>query len=114
MILCNHVLEHVPADTQAMAELYRVMKKGGWGILQVPVDYNREKTYEDFTITKPKEREKAFGQHDHVRWYGQDYKDRLKSAGFKVIEDDYVKSFSSEELLQMGLNPSHLIYYCKK
>jgi len=114
VILCNHVLEHIPDDIQAMTELYRVMKKGGWGILLVPIDYTREKTYEDFTITTPKEREKAFGQHDHVRWYGQDYKDRLKSAGFKVTEDDYVKSFSSDELFQFGLRPSELIYYCQK
>ena len=116
VILCNHVLEHIPDDIQAMTELYRVMKKGGWGIFQVPIGYGyeRETTYEDFTIITPKEREKAFGQQDHVRWYGQDYKDRLKSAGFNVTEDDYVKRFSSDELFQFGLRPSELIYYCKK
>jgi SAM-dependent methyltransferase len=114
VILCNHVLEHIPDDIKAMTELYRVMKKGGWGILQVPIDYTREKTYEDFTITTPKERVKAFGQRDHVRWYGQDYIDRLKSVGFKVTEDEYIKSFSSDELFQLGLMPSEIIYYCQK
>jgi len=114
IILCNHVLEHIPDDIQAMKEMYRVMKKGGWGILSVPIDYSREKTYEDFTITAPEERVKAFGQHDHVRWYGKDYKERLKSAGFKVTEDDYVKKFSPEELFRFGLNPKHIIYYCEK
>jgi SAM-dependent methyltransferase len=114
VIVCNHVLEHIPDDALAMSELYRVLKKGGWAILQVPVDYNRETTYEDFSITTPKGREKAFGQNDHVRWYGRDYKDRLKKAGFIVKEDDFAKSFSSEELFRYGLINSELIYYCKK
>jgi len=114
VVLCNHVLEHVPNDIQAMAEMYRVMKKGGWGIISVPIDYRREETYEDFTITTAQEREKAFGQHDHVRWYGRDYKDRLKNSGFKVTEDDYVKKFSSDELFRLGLQGTEIIYYCEK
>lgn len=114
VIICNHVLEHIPDDAHAMSELYRVLKKDGWAILQVPIDYNRETTYEDFTITTPEGREKAFGQKDHVRIYGRDYKDRLSKAGFIVNEDDFVKSFSSEDLLRFGLAKSEFIYYCKK
>lgn len=114
IIFCNHVLEHIPDDRRAMSELYRVMKPGGWGIFQVPIDYNRKTTYEDFTITDPKEREKVFGQDDHVRWYGQDYKVRLATAGFIVEEHPYVKSFSSDDIFRFGLNPSEFIYYCKK
>ncbi len=114
IIICTHVLEHIPDDKLAMKELYRVMKNRGWGIFQVPIDYSRERTYEDFTITSPKKREKAFGQYDHVRWYGQDYMDRLKSAGFKVTGDNYIKNFSSEDLLKYGLFSSELIYYCQK
>jgi len=114
VILCNHVLEHISDDALAMSELYRVMKKGAWAILQVPIDYNREITYEDFSITTPEGREKAFGQNDHVRWYGRDYKDRLKKVGFVVNEDDFVKSFSRDDLFRYGLMDSELIYYCKK
>jgi SAM-dependent methyltransferase len=114
VVLCNHVLEHIPDDIKAMSELYRVMKTGAWGILQVPIDDNRENTYEDFSITSPKEREKAFGQSDHVRCYGKDYTDRLKSIGFNVKEDDYIKSFSQEELFIFGLISSELIYCCEK
>jgi len=114
VILCNDVLEHIPDDAKAMAELYRVMKKGGFGIFQVPIDYNRETTYEDFTITTLEGREKAFGQKDHVRWYGRDYKDRLAKAGFDVTEDDYVNSFSAEELHGFGILASKMVYYCKK
>ena len=79
IVICNHVLEHIIEDSKAMSELYRVMRKGGWGILQVPMRTILEHTYEDFSITDPKERQKHFGQYDHVRWYGMDYFDRLKS-----------------------------------
>lgn len=97
-----------------MSELYRVMKKGGSGIFQVPIDYNRDETFEDFSITSPKEREKAFGQHDHVRLYGKDYKTRLENAGFRVTEDDFVKGFSTSEQTRYGIRDSELIYYCEK
>lgn len=114
VVLCNHVLEHIPDDRLAMAELYRVMKKGGWGIFQVPIDYSREVTYEDFNITTCEGREKAFGQNDHVRWYGKDYKTRLENVGFTVKEDDYVNTFSSEVKFKYGFTDSELIYYCVK
>ena len=100
VIICNHILEHIPNDALAMSELYRVLKKDGWAILQVPIDYKRETTYEDFSITTPEGRKTAFGQHDHVRRYGRDYKDRLKKVGFIVNEDDFVKSFSQEDLFR--------------
>jgi SAM-dependent methyltransferase len=114
VIICNHVLEHVTNDTVAMAELFRVMKNGGWGIFQVPIDYNRQKTFEDDTIITPEGRKKAFGQGDHVRIYGNDYKDRLALAGFTVKEDGYVNTFSKEQLAQLALMPSEIIYYCTK
>ena len=69
VVLCNHVLEHIQDDTKAMKELFRVMKKGGMGIFQVPQDLNRDVTFEDNSITDPKERAKIFGQYDHVRVY---------------------------------------------
>jgi hypothetical protein len=114
VVLCNHVLEHIPDDSHAMSELHHVMKKGAWAILQVPIDLNRKVTYEDFSIKTPKGREEAFGQHDHVRIYGQDYVDRLKKAGFRVIEDDFVTTFSLENQYWYGLLNSELIYFCRK
>jgi SAM-dependent methyltransferase len=114
VILCNHVLEHVLNDRQAMGELYRVMKKGGWGIFQVPIDQNRENTYEDFSITTKEERLKAFGQADHVRWYGLDFKDILSSVGFNVIEDEFIKTFTNTERFRFGFMENELIYLCKK
>ncbi len=98
VILCNHVLEHIPDDTQAMKELFRVMKSGGWGIFQVPQDLRREKTFEDHTITDKKERAQIFGQYDHVRIYGMDYFERLRNIGFTVDAVDYTSRFSTKEI----------------
>jgi len=84
LILCNHVLEHIPNDLKAMTELYRVLKKGGTLIAQVPLEEERSKTFEDDSITNIDERSRVFGQYDHVRVYGQDYYQRLKSVGFSA------------------------------
>ena len=114
VILCNHILEHIPDDRKAMSELFRVMKIGAWGIFQVPVDYNRENTFEDFTITTPLGREKAFGLKDHVRCYGRDYKEKLAEVGFNVSEDDYVKNIPAKEIIKYGFSPSEFIYFTRK
>ncbi|MDP3312592.1 bifunctional 2-polyprenyl-6-hydroxyphenol methylase/3-demethylubiquinol 3-O-methyltransferase UbiG [Lutibacter sp.] len=113
-IICNHVLEHVIDDIRAMKQLYKVLKKGGVAILQVPIDYNLEFTYEDLTITTPKERENAFGQFDHVRTYGKDYVKRLINVGFGVEEVDYTKEFTDEEINKFGFENGEKIYLCKK
>jgi SAM-dependent methyltransferase len=109
MILCNHVLEHIPDDTKAMQELYRVMKVGGMGVFQIPQDLNRESTFEDNTITDKNERAKVFGQYDHVRVYGRDYFDKLRSIGFKVEEVDYTSTLSAEEITKFCLAKGEII-----
>ena len=109
IIFCNHVLEHIEDDRKAMGELLRVMKKGGWGIVQVPMKNSLEKTYEDFTIKDPKERQKHFGQYDHVRWYGMDYFDRLKSVGFEADANFYSQKFSKEEIKKFGLRENEIL-----
>jgi predicted SAM-dependent methyltransferase len=114
VIYCSHVLEHIPNDRKAMAELYRVLKPGGWAMLQVPIDINREKTYEDFSITNPVEREKAFGQADHVRVYGQDYRTRLMEAGFSVKVENYIKEFTENEIFKNGFMKNEDLYICSK
>jgi predicted SAM-dependent methyltransferase len=115
IILCNHVLEHISDDRKAMSELYRVLKPGGWAILQVPISKILEKTYEDFTIISPQEREKHFGQKNHVRIYGKDYTQRLKEAGFTVEAYSWTNdnAFRNEKN-RYGLNGDETIYYCLK
>ena len=114
VIFCNHVLEHIEDDRKAMSELYRVMKKGGWGILQVPMKNSLEKTYEDFTIKDPKERQKHFGQYDHVRWYGMDYFDRLKSVGFDTEANFYSQKFSDADIKKFALNRNEILPVVRK
>ncbi len=114
VVICNHVLEHIVDDTKAMSELYRVMKKGGWGIVQVPMKNALEKTYEDFSITDAKERQKHFGQYDHVRWYGMDYFERLQKVGFKTEINYYSQKFSEEEIRRYGLNKSEILPIIRK
>lgn len=114
VIFCNHVLEHIPDDAQAMRELYRVMKKGGWGIFQVPQDINRAHTFEDDTITDPAERTRIFGQYDHVRVYGLDYFDRLRQVGFEVEEITYSTHFTAEEIERYRIVPQEILPLCKK
>ncbi|MEN3322993.1 methyltransferase domain-containing protein [Mariniflexile soesokkakense] len=109
VILCNHVLEHIPNDTKAMEELYRVMKVGGMGVFQIPQDLNRKITFEDNTITDKKERAKIFGQYDHVRVYGRDYFDKLRHIGFKVEEIDYTSKLLEADITKYCLAKGEII-----
>ena len=113
-IICNHVLEHIPNDTKAMEELFRVLKPDGTAVLQVPLKADLEHTFEDDSITDPKERARIFGQYDHVRVYGMDYFKKLGSIGFKVDAVDYTKTFTSEEIETYRLPKNELIPVCKK
>ena len=108
-ILCNHVLEHIPDDETAMKELYRVLKPGGKAILQIPLENDRDVTFEDDSITDKEERARIFGQYDHVRVYGMDYFKRLESIGFQVDAVDYTAQLSTEEVDKYRLAKGELI-----
>jgi SAM-dependent methyltransferase len=114
VILCNHVLEHIPDDTKALQEIYRILKPNGWAILQIPQDYNREQTFEDDSITDPKERAKIFGQYDHVRVYGMDFFDKLKTIGFEVSAVEYTNQFSEKEKNYFRLADFEIIPFVRK
>lgn len=114
IILCNHVLEHIPDDTRAMQELHRVMKVGGMGIFQIPQDLSRKTTFEDDSITDKKERSKIFGQYDHVRIYGLDYFDKLRTIGFRVEEVDYTAQLPEEAVTKYCLAKGEIIPVCTK
>lgn len=114
IIFCNHVLEHIPDDTKAMQELFRVLKPGGMAILQIPQDLKRETTFADDSITDQKERAAIFGQYDHVRIYGRDYFDKLRSIGFTVIEEDYTNKIAPELVEKYCLSKGEIIPVCFK
>jgi SAM-dependent methyltransferase len=113
VVFCNHVLEHVEDDIRVCSEFNRVLKPGGWGILQSPV-YSLEKTREDKTITDPAERERLFGQRDHVRKFGKDYAARLRQSGIQIEENQFVKELDPKKVKQYALASDEVLFICSK
>lgn len=114
VIFCNHVLEHVDDAMQCMRELYRVMKPGGWGIMQVPQDFSRDTTYEDASIISPEDREKHFWQKDHVRLFGKDYPQWLEKAGFTVEKFDKESKYDAKMIERYRLQQKEILYIVRK
>ena len=113
VVLCNHVLEHVADDLKAMTEIKRVLKPGGWAILQVPFfSPIPDQTEEDKSANTPKAREQLFGQDDHVRKYGRDYPQRIEKAGLLAKPDDYASKLDSAQ--KFGISPGEIIYKAVK
>lgn len=114
LILCNHVLEHIPNDRQAMRELFRVLRTNGTALLLVPQDLSLEQTLEDPNINTPELREKFYYQRDHLRLYGRDYACRLAEAGFNVETLDYFSRLSEHERFRYALRREDLLYIGRK
>jgi hypothetical protein len=112
LILCSHVLEHVPDDRSAMRELRRVLTDGGLALVLVPYRPGVP-TYEDPSITAPLDRMVAFGQQDHVRIYGNDLRDRLRDAGFEVDDRTAADLFDSETVQRCELDPAEDLFLCR-
>ncbi len=112
-VICNHLLEHVADDRQAMRELRRILRPGGWGVLLSPVELDRAATFEDDSITDPAARTRIFGQYDHRRIYGTDFVDRLREAGFEAEAVDYAARLTEAERTRFAL-PQDRIYVVRK
>jgi SAM-dependent methyltransferase len=112
IVVCNHVLEHVVDDHTAIREIRRVLAPGGCAILQVPVAASAT-TFEDPEVTAPADRARVFGQSDHVRIYGRDYPDRLRSAGFTVTVHAAREEFGDDPCERYGLVKAENVYYCR-
>ena len=114
LILCNHVLEHIPDDRLAMRELYRVLTPNGIALLLVPLDPTRATTLEDPAINTDELREKFYHQKDHLRLYGRDYVDRLAEAGFVVSAIDYAAQLTEEERRRYCIRLEDKLYIARK
>ena len=114
VILCIHVLEHIPDDALAMRELHRDPAAGRLDAGAGPARPGRAMTYEDPSIVSPEDREREFWQFDHVRLYGRDFADRLRAAGFEVEVDPWVRSLPAAEIERYGLFPQEDMYVCRK
>jgi SAM-dependent methyltransferase len=110
LVLCLHVLEHVPDDRKAMSELRRILRPSGMAIIMVPLEEGLDETYENPSIVSEADRLIHFGQEDHVRYYGRDLRDRLRGAGFSIRE------WVSKEpyVLKHGLKRGERIFLCTR
>lgn len=110
VVICNHVLEHVPDDRKALREIFRVLRRGGFAILQVPTAYQMEKTIEDPTVTDPEERQRLFRQKDHYRLYGKDYLERIMGAGFVIGDENFLLTLAPEKRAYYRLPEMEFMY----
>jgi SAM-dependent methyltransferase len=106
VVIANHVLEHIDDDRQAMRELFRVLRPGGTALLTVPINASRATTYENASVTQPVERQAHFNAPDHRRFYGLDFADRLREAGFAV---ESFRMTPPDEVI-FGLLPMEWLY----
>lgn len=114
VVICSHVLEHVPDDRSAIREIGRVLRQSGWALLQSPIDDPRTQTYEDEAITSEHDRLAAFGQEDHVRMYGTDYGSRIRSQGLRVTKDPFARKLSPKLATRFGVDPQEDLWICSK
>ena len=114
LLICSHILEHIPSDTQAMQELYRILEPGGKGIIMVPILEKLSQVYEDLNIITDEERLLHFGQEDHIRMYNQKgFIQRLEEVGFKVTLYT-INQFSDTDFTINGISKKSVLYIVEK
>jgi len=112
VVLCCHVLEHIPNDRKGIGEIARVLKPGGWAALMVPV--LSERTQEDPGVTDPEERERLYGQHDHLRSYGMDFAERVESCGLSVRAFRPGDVLGEDRMALMSVADKDVVFLCTK
>ncbi|MBN1288117.1 MAG: methyltransferase domain-containing protein [Actinobacteria bacterium] len=110
-IICYHVLEHIEDDSRALEELFRILKPGGWAMIQVPVESDRTRERSELN---EEERREFLKWEDHLRVYGPEFFELPASVGFVVDILPFAEDFSPEEIERFGLDPAEVICLCKK
>lgn len=111
LFLCNHVLEHVPDDRQAMREIYRVLKPGGKALLMVPINPGETETQEDLSFDRH-QRRKFYGSQHHLRFYAaDDFAARLEQVGFSVEQWTIGDELDVEKY---RIDPTEIVFVCDK
>jgi SAM-dependent methyltransferase len=114
IFICSHILEHIIRDDLAISELYRILKAGGWGIIMVPILLSLNSTWEDNSKITEKDREKYFGQDDHVRVYEKhNFINRLEKHGF-IVEQLGIDYFGSDQFSKFGIDERSILYIVTK
>jgi SAM-dependent methyltransferase len=112
--ICSHVLEHVEDDEAALSELHRILRPGGWGILQVPIMMSIDSDWSDETITSEEGRLRHFGLQDHVRIYSKrGYLEKVSASGFSVSEYS-VTDLGIRNPSRFGVSPTSILYVVSK
>ncbi|MCK3683842.1 class I SAM-dependent methyltransferase [Maribellus sp. YY47] len=116
LIICSHVLGHVPDEAKAVKELYRVLSPGGEAIIMSVLALDSRVTLEDSKIVSPKDRLARYGERDLCRLHGLDFQERLEAGGFNVETIDYRTHFTAAEnaKFRMGDGKRELIFSCIK
>jgi SAM-dependent methyltransferase len=113
-VICSHVLEHVPRDRLALSELHRILRRGGWLLIQVPLPSGQLITNEDPMLTDPKARASRFGQLDHCRLYGMDLVDRVTAVGFVVETFLASDLFELDECVRLRLRADEPLFVARR
>jgi SAM-dependent methyltransferase len=115
LIICSHVLGHVPDEGLAIREMKRVLKTDGLAIVMTVVDLKKPKTYESEAIKTPAERLKNYGEDDLTRLHGLDFQQRLEAQGFEVEALDYRLTFSEADQKRLGLGQGarEMLFLCR-
>jgi SAM-dependent methyltransferase len=104
LVLCSHVLEHVPYDRRALREFARVLSPAGQAVFQHPIDTSAGTTAEDPPVTDPVERDRLYGQFDHLRMYGADFPARVGEAGLAAEPAGYRETLSEADVARFALH----------
>jgi predicted SAM-dependent methyltransferase len=114
IVICSHILEHVPSPDGALREIMRILKTGGFAIIMVPLFNGVVSTIEEPRYNTEELRIKHYGQSDHVRLFAKEnFIQRIEEAGFdlKMLTE---KDFDRKLVKKYAIAENSILYICHK